>query len=68
MRKKEDWMFKGAIVLALGKKAVITKIQDGEINGTSYVYYIFCRLANEKREGKYHPDDISDLVITATNL
>jgi hypothetical protein len=64
MRKKEKWMFKGAIVLALGKKGVITKMQENELNGIDYVYYISVRLEGEKSPKTYHPADIQELVVT----
>ena len=69
MRKKELWMFKGAIVLALGKKAVITAMQENEMvfkNGekVDYVYYIDCKVEGEKRAGRYHPNDIQELIIS----
>lgn len=38
MRKKESWMFKGAIVQAYGKKATITKMEENHLNGVDYVY------------------------------
>lgn len=63
MRKKEKWMFKGAIVLALGKKGVITKMQENHLNGTDYVYYIDVRLEGDKHSGTYHPADIEQLSI-----
>lgn len=61
MRRKESWMFKGAIILALGKKGIITKMQENEINGVDYVYYIFVKLEGEKSARTYHPNDISEL-------
>ena len=64
MRKREAWMFKGAIVLALGKKATIIKMQENELDGVDYVYYINCKLEGEKHDGRYHPSDISELIIT----
>lgn len=63
MRKKEKWMFKGAIVLACGKKAVITKLEENKIDGTDYVYYIFAKVEGEKRAGTYHPSDIQELIV-----
>jgi hypothetical protein len=65
MRKKEAWMFKGAIVLALGKKAVITAMQQNCLDGTDYVYYISCKVEGEKRAGTYHPTDIQELIVPA---
>jgi hypothetical protein len=58
MREKESWMFKGATVLALGKKAIITKMQENTLNEISYVYYISCKLEGEKKSGQYHPNDV----------
>lgn len=55
-------MFVGALVLALGKKATITKMQENNIKGTDYVYYIECKLEGKKHSGTYHPNDVSELV------
>lgn len=62
MRKKEAWMFKGALVLALGKKGTITKMQENHLNGVDYVYYIDVKLEGAKHAGSYHPNDISELI------
>lgn len=64
MRKKETWMFKGAIVLALGKKATITAMQENHLNGIDYVYYIDCKIEGEKHSGHYHPNDIEELIVS----
>lgn len=56
-------MFKGAIILALDKKGTITKIQENELNGTDYVYYISVKLEGENHSGTYHPDDVQELVV-----
>ncbi|HEY4208000.1 MAG TPA: hypothetical protein VGM31_14350 [Puia sp.] len=66
MRKKEKWMFKGAIVLASGKKAVIEKMQENRLDGTDYVYYIFAKLEGDKKAGCYHPADIQELIVNPT--
>ena len=63
MRKKEGWMFKGAIVLALGKKGIISKMQENELNGVDYVYYISVKLEGEKHAGTYHPNDVQELSV-----
>lgn len=63
MRKKEAWMFKGAIVLALGKKAIITSMQENTLNDIDYVYYIDCKVEGAKRSGRYHPADVQELII-----
>lgn len=63
MRKKELWMFTGAIVLANGKKATITKMQENELNGIDYVYYIECRVERQKHSSNYHPNDVQELVL-----
>jgi len=63
MRKKENWMFKGAIVLALGKKATIVEMQENTLNDVDYVYYISCKVEGDKRVGRYHPSDVQELVI-----
>lgn len=62
MRKKESWMFKGAIVLALGKKATITKMEENKLNGVDYVYYIYSKVEGMKHSNPYHPNDINELV------
>ncbi len=64
MRVKQAWMFKGAIVLALGKKAIITDMQENTLDGTDYVYYITCKIEGEKYPGKYHPNDIQELAVS----
>ncbi len=68
MRKKEPWMFNGAIVLALGKKATITAMQENTLQrdgepAIDYVYYIACKLEGEKHSGQYHPNDVQELVV-----
>lgn len=62
MRKKESWMFVGALVLAADKKGTITHMQENAINGTDYVYYIEVKLETQKHTGKYHPNDIKELI------
>lgn len=66
MKKKESWMFKGAIVLALGSKAVITKMEENRLDGIDYVYYIFCRPEGSKHSSPYHPNDVGELIVTPT--
>lgn len=68
MRKKENWMFKGAIVLALGKKGVIAKMQENNLDGTDYVYYIDVKLEAQKYSGRYHPDDIQELIVEKNEI
>lgn len=63
MRKKELWMFKGASVLAGGKKGKIKAMQENCLNGIDYVYYIDVVLEGEKHSGRYHPDDIESELI-----
>lgn len=63
MRKKETWMFKGAIVLAIGRKAVITKMEENNLNGVDYVYSIDCKVEGQKHSGVYHPSDIQELIV-----
>lgn len=63
MRKKESWMFRGAIVLANGKKATIKKMQENTLNGVDYVYYIDCALEGQKHANPYHPNDVQELII-----
>lgn len=57
-------MFKGAIVLANGKKATIKKMQENEFEGVEYVYYIDCIVEGKKHSGRYHPNDIQELIVT----
>jgi len=61
MRRKEEWMFKGAKVTAFGKIGTITRMQENNINGIDYVYYISIKLDGEKKSGQYHPGDISKI-------
>jgi hypothetical protein len=63
MKKKEQWMFKGALVLALGKKATITAMQENNLDGTDYVYYIDCKLEGKKHSDRYHPNDVKELIV-----
>lgn len=51
-------MKKGAIVRALGKLATIVKMEENEINGVDYVYYITIRFSGEKKIARVHPDNI----------
>jgi len=62
MKKKQKWMFKGALILALDKKGTITSMQENHLNGVDYVYYIDVKLEGEKRSGRYHPDDLKVLI------
>lgn len=62
MRKKEKWMFKGALVLADGQKGTITKMQENHIKGVDYVYNIDVKLEGAKHAGTYHPGDIAELI------
>lgn len=55
-------MFKGALILAIGKKGTITEMQENHLRGSDYVYYITVKLEGEKHAGRYHPDDIQELV------
>ena len=65
MRKKESWMFKGAIILALGEKGVISKMEENNIDGINYVYYIHVRLEHKRQSAPYHPADIAELKVNA---
>ena len=58
MKKKQEWMFVGAQVRALGRKAVITKMQETTIKGEVYVNYITVKVDGENVAGRYHPDDV----------
>ncbi|MCF8460447.1 MAG: hypothetical protein K9G46_06965 [Flavobacteriales bacterium] len=58
MRKKEDWMKRGAKVLALGEPGTITKMQENSLDGVDYVYYIHVKLDNGNYASPYHPSDI----------
>lgn len=67
MRKKENWMFKGAIILALGKKGVITAMQETNLSGIDYVYYIDVKVEGKKHSDRYHPSDIEELIVEKVN-
>lgn len=62
MKRKELWMFKGAIVLANGKKGTITKMQENHLNGVDYVYYMYVKLEGATSSGCYHPADVEELL------
>ncbi len=64
MRKKEKWMFEGAIVLALGKKGNISKMEENSMYGVDYVYDIYVKLEGEKHAGTYHPSDVEELIVS----
>lgn len=68
MRKKEDWMKRGAQVLANGKPGVITSMQENTLNGLDYVYYISVKITGEKWSNKYHPNDVEKFNQTELNL
>lgn len=61
MRRKEPWMRKGAAVIALGKPATISSMQENTIQGIEYVYYIMAKLDGAKTAGTYHPNDITEI-------
>ncbi len=63
MRKKEAWMFKGAIVLANGKKGTISTMEENTVKGVEYVYYIFVKLEGQNHSGTYHPNDVEELPV-----
>lgn len=63
MKKKQQFMFNGSIVLALGKKANIVRMEENNIDGVDYVYGIYCKVEGEKSTGKYHPNDIKELIV-----
>lgn len=67
MKKKESWMFKGAIVLAYGQKGVITKMEENNLNGVDYVYYIYVKVEGMKHANPYHPNDVQELIVTPSN-
>ena len=54
-------MFKGALVLALGKKGTIKSMQENRLRDTDYVYYIEVTLEGEKHSGRYHPGEVEEL-------
>ncbi len=61
MIRKPNWLFKGAIVYALGKKGIITKCPTNEIKGNVYVYNCSVKLEGEKHSGVYHPSDLAEI-------
>lgn len=62
MRKKESWMFKGNTVLALGRKGIITAMQENVIKEVEYVYYIDVKLEGLDHSNPYHPNDVFELI------
>lgn len=63
MVKKKEFMFKGAIVKALGEKAVIISMDENNLDGNDYVYRIFAKKEGDKHAAPYHPRDIEELAI-----
>lgn len=62
MKRKQPWMYIGAPVLAAGRPGTITKMQENNLYGIDYVYYIEVRLDGAKHSGNYHPNDIVQLL------
>lgn len=62
MRKKEDWMFVGAKVLAKGKEGKITIMQENTLGTTEWVYHMDVLLDSGTYAGTYHPNDIKEIV------
>lgn len=60
MRKKENFMITGAIVLARGKKGVIVKMLENNVNGVDHVHFVDVKLEGETHITRYHTDDISE--------
>lgn len=64
MRKKQSWMFIGAIVLLPnGKIGTITAMQENKLNGIDYVYNISIKLPDKKFSLPYHPGDLQELIV-----
>jgi hypothetical protein len=63
MKRKQPYMFVGATVLANEKKATITSMQENNLNGVDYVYYIDCKVHGEMESGRYHPNDVKDFKV-----
>lgn len=61
MRKKELWMMRGAFILADGKPGRIKAMQENNLDGVDYVYYIDVVLEGERHSGRYHPDNITQM-------
>lgn len=61
MIEKPNWLFKGAIVYALGKKGVVKDCPTNEIKGKIYVYNCQVKLEGQKFAGTYHPSDLSEV-------
>ena len=61
MIKKPEWLFKGAIVKALGEKGVVTKCPTNELKGDVYVYSCSVKLEGAKRSDMYHPSDLAQI-------
>ena len=67
MKKKEAWMKVGAIVMAYGKQGTIIKLQENQIDGIDYVYYIDVKLSGQKHSSPYHPNDVSEVKAEVSN-
>lgn len=65
MKKKQDWMKIGAMVVAYGKQATITSMQENNLDGVDYVYYIDCKIIGQKHSNPYHPNDVEPYQVTA---
>jgi len=63
MRRKEKWMFLGAIVIALGKKGTITEMQENNLNGIDFVYNIYVQYEGSRITNPHHPNDIKELTL-----
>lgn len=61
MIQKPDWLFKGAIVLALGEKGIIKTCPTTEIKGKIYVHNCGVKLEGAKYSIPYHPSDLTKL-------
>lgn len=61
MIEKPTWLFKGALVYALGKPGVVTACPTNELHGKTWVYSCEVKLNGEKHAGTYHPTDLSEI-------
>ena len=61
MIEKPDWLFKGALVKALGEIGKVTKCPTNEIKGKTYVYGCQVKIQGSRFTRPYHPSDLSQL-------
>lgn len=60
MKKKEEWMKKGAMCLCQGTPAIISRFQENKGLGMVYYFWIKFIEGTGKVIGPYHPSDIEE--------